>query len=119
MALADGGNGGNGDFKIGEVVVKLAAASDLQGVAAQHHLDPTSLSQFGSRPIYRLRITDGASVTQRVAELTTDARVVYAEPNYVATAPEASRPSWGVRRASDFGQSEIYPARSFFAINSP
>ena len=95
-ALADGGSGGNGDYINGQVVIKLATAADLQSVATQHGLDPAPLSQFGSRPIYRLRITDGVSVTQRVAELATDARVVYAEPNYVAAAPEASRPSWTV-----------------------
>jgi hypothetical protein len=103
-ALADGG-GGNGDYINGQVVVKLATASDLQSVATQHGLDPVPLSQFGSRPIFRLRITDGASVTQRVADLATDARVIYVEPNYVATAPEASRPSWSVGDSYSVGAS--------------
>ena len=50
------------DFMPGEVVVQLTSAGDLAGVAAKFSLDPFPLDQFGSRPIYRLRITDGARV---------------------------------------------------------
>src|SRR5262245_16444635 len=69
------------DFIAGEVVVKLASTADLAAVAAQHSLDPAPLDQFGSRPIYRLRITDGASVETRVDQLLLDTRVIFAEPN--------------------------------------
>ena len=52
---------GDEDFVTGEVVVKLTSTADLAGVATQHALDPNPLDQFGSRPIFRLRITDGES----------------------------------------------------------
>src|SRR5678816_2670962 len=67
--------GDDDDFISGEVVVKLTSISDLAGVASQHALDPTPLDQFGSRPIYRLRITDGARVEDRVNQLLLDTRV--------------------------------------------
>ena len=63
---------GDEEFVAGEVVVKLAKASDLPAVAAAYKLNPTPLDQFGSRPIYRLRITDGADVEQRITQLEAD-----------------------------------------------
>src|SRR5579883_2731756 len=54
--------GGSASFVTGEVVVKLSDSSVLPAVAAQYKLDPHPLSQFGSRPIYRLKITDGQDV---------------------------------------------------------
>ena len=51
-AAAAVGGPGNG-YLPGEVVVKLAQASDLPGVAATYALDPTPVDQFGSRPIFR------------------------------------------------------------------
>lgn len=84
------------EFVPGEVVIKLAGASDLVDIAAQYKLDPTPLAQFGNRPIYRLRIADGASVTSRVAELQADTqfRVVYAEPNYLVRPPQGEGILW-------------------------
>ncbi len=86
------------EFMANEVVVKLASTADLQGVASTYGLDPTPISQFGSRPIYRLRITDGVAVSQKVTQLLADPqlRVVYAEPNYIVKAPEATKDSWSV-----------------------
>src|SRR4051794_28763347 len=76
---------GDEDFVPNEVVVKLGHATDLAGVAAQFGLDSRPLSQFGSRPIYRLKITDGTAVDKKVSQLLADPqlRVVYAEPNYL------------------------------------
>lgn len=84
------------EFLSGEVVVKLASVTDLTDIAAQYKLDPTPLSQFGNRPIYRLRITDGASVPSRVAELQADSqlRVVFAEPNYLVRPPQGEGILW-------------------------
>src|ERR1051325_11958999 len=56
---------GGEEFVPGEVVVKLSNASDLPALAAQYSLSPTPLDQFGSRPIFRLRLTDHRSVPQR------------------------------------------------------
>ncbi|HEU0294603.1 MAG TPA: S8 family serine peptidase [Anaerolineales bacterium] len=83
------------DFLPDEVLVKLLQASEVVGLAADYDLDPTPLDQFGSRPIYRLRILDGASPPDRAAQLASDSRVVYAEPNFVGRAPEGvQRVSW-------------------------
>lgn len=87
---------GGEEFVAGEVVVKLASAADLPGVAVQYHLDPTPIDQFGSRPIYRLRITDNAAVEDRVKALSSDSRVVFVEPNFVATPPEGGGIIWSV-----------------------
>ena len=87
------------EFINGEVVVKLARASDLPAVAAAYRLDPVPLGQFGSRPIYRLKITDGTSAQDKAEALLADplARIVYAEPNLLGGAPEeAARVTWSV-----------------------
>jgi subtilisin family serine protease len=81
----------------GQVEVKLAQASDLPGVAATFGLDPTPLSQFGSRPIYLLRILNGSSPDNLAAGMLHDQRVIYAEPNLLFQAPEARQAySWAV-----------------------
>src|SRR5262249_48214968 len=74
----------------GEVVVKLTVGADLNSVASDFGLDPNPIEQFGSRPIYRLRITDGVSPRDKAAALRADAlgRVAYAEPNHMTEAPE-------------------------------
>lgn len=101
------GSGGD-DFMPGEVVVQLSNASALAAIASQYGLSSTPLGQFGSRPIYRLKISDGTPVTRKVTALRADAqlRVVYAEPNYLANAPEASKPSWTIGDSFTPGGSE-------------
>ena len=81
---------GDEDFVAGEVVVQLTSTANLAGVAGQHGLDPNPVDQFGSRAIYRLRITDGGRVENRVDELLNDNRVLFAEPNYFTTNVSAS-----------------------------
>ncbi len=93
---------GDEDFIPGEVVVKLTSSSDLAGVASQHALNPTPLDQFGSRPIYRLRITDGARVEDRVNQLLLDTRVIFAEPNFIEKPPEGGGKSWSVGTPSAY-----------------
>jgi len=83
------------DYVPNEVVIKLSSASVLAAVAADYHLDPAPLSQFGTRPIFRMQITDGAEPPDRAAALQLDSRVLYAEPNYVSETPESrQRVSW-------------------------
>jgi thermitase len=100
--------GSDDDYVRGEVVVKLSSTTVLPAITAQYGLASTPLSQFGSRPIYRLKITDGASVQQKVTALKADPqlRVIYAEPNYLANAPEANKPSWGVGDSYGVGGDE-------------
>ena len=84
-------------YQPGEVLVKLAQAIDLPDVAADYNLDPVPIDQFGSRAIYRLRITDGTSPPDRAVALADDSleRVIYAEPNYLEQTPEGrQRSSW-------------------------
>lgn len=79
-----------------EVVVKLAPGAVLSEVAFAYGLDPTPLDQFGSRPIYRLRITNGAPPPQIAEALVNDPqqRVIYAEPNFMVSPPENGGQTW-------------------------
>jgi hypothetical protein len=82
-----------------EVVVKLLNANDLAAVALANGLDPTPRGQFGTRPIFRLRILDGSDPLVKAGQLQPgDTRVQYAEPNYITQSPEArrGRTSWVV-----------------------
>lgn len=74
------------DFVAAEVVMRLNSAGDLGAVTAAFNL--TVLDQFGSRPIYQLRINDGVLPPLKADALQTDPRVLYAEPNYIGQIPE-------------------------------
>jgi len=87
---------GGEEFVAGEVVVKLSSLADLPAIAKQYSLDPTPIDQFGSRPIFRLRITDNAAVKDRVDALSHDSRVLFVEPNYIAKAPVGGGITWSV-----------------------
>lgn len=97
---ADGGRG----YVPGEIVVKLYNATDLAGVAADFGLDPAPLKQFGSRPIYVLRITDGEDAPNKADSMAKDSRVQYVEPNHRYSAPEGQkRSSWArVENVADY-----------------
>jgi subtilisin family serine protease len=90
----------------GQIVVKLYDAADLPAVAADYGLDPAPLSQFGSRPIYVLRITDGQEEPKKVEEMTGDDRVQYVELNHRYSAPEGQkRSSWArVEDVADYAE---------------
>jgi hypothetical protein len=82
-------------FLPNEVVLKLLRTADLSRVAASYGLQPTPLAQFGTRAIFRMRILDGDSPQGKAAELATDPRVIYAEPNFIGQSPEArQRVTW-------------------------
>lgn len=86
---------GSNNFVPNEVLVKLLQANDLASIAAEYDLDPTPLDQFGTRAIYRMQIMDGAAPPERAVQLEADARVDYAEPNFIGRAPEGvQRVSW-------------------------
>src|SRR5919202_1711772 len=93
-ARADGGSGEDG-YVTNEVNVKLLRASDLQAVADQFRLQ--LIEQFGSRPIYRMRVLDGTDAKVKATAVAADtSRVEYAEANYTAGAPEGSGLTWSV-----------------------
>lgn len=82
-----------------QVIVQLTSSTALPGVVQSYTLDPTPLDQFGTRPIYLLRILDGTLAPEKAAALQADgqSRVVFAEPNYVAQAPEGrQKTSWAI-----------------------
>lgn len=72
-----------------EVVLKLRNSADLLAVTAQYGL--SVVSQFGSRPIYQMRINSGTQPEPLSQALASDARVQYAEPNFINKAPEVSK----------------------------
>jgi len=85
----------------GEVVVKLRSAADLSGVLSTHRL--TLADRFGARPIYRLKIIGRGSVATKLSSLSADPRVLMAEPNYLASSPEARRRLvWAVGEAGSY-----------------
>jgi subtilisin family serine protease len=85
----------SGEFVPQEVLVKLLRATDVAAIAADHDLDPIPLDQFGTRPIFRMRILDGASPLDRAMQLAADPRVIFAEPNFIGRAPQGhQRVSW-------------------------
>jgi thermitase len=100
---ADGG--GEDGYVTDEINVKLLSASFLQAVSEKFHLQ--LLEQFGSRPIYRMRVTDGTDSKVKAAAVAADtSRVEYAEANYTAGAPEGSGLIWSV--ASSWTQGLIW-----------
>jgi subtilisin family serine protease len=111
---------GDNDFVPDEVVVKLKSASDLAGVAAQFGLSSTPLDQFGSRPIYRLKIMDGLDAQQKASQLLKDpqSRVSYAEPNYLFSPPEANRESWSVGDSYYTIGADVYAYKSQWATTT-
>ena len=95
------------DYVPGEVLVKLVRVTDVAGIAADYGLDPIPLDQFGTRAIFRMRILDGVSPLERAAQLAGDARVIYAEPNFIGQAPEGlQRVSWPKGEAGDDSQEQ-------------
>jgi subtilisin family serine protease len=96
-ARASSGSVNNGEdaYIADEVNIELLRASDLQAVSDQYHLQ--LVEQFGARPIYRMRVTDGTDSKVKAAAVALDtARVQNAEPNWTAGAPEGSGFSWTV-----------------------
>lgn len=93
------------EFVPHEVVVKLVSTTMLQAIAQDYALDPAPLDQFGTRSIYRLKILDGMPSDEKAALLQQDkqGRVVFAEPNYTAQAPEGrQKASWAIGQESQY-----------------
>lgn len=92
----------------GEIVIKLFNSADLAAVAGRYRLALPPIDQFGSRPIYRLRITDGVDPVIKAEQMKPsggggDARVEFAEPNYLAQTPEGRRGRSGWAIGGDAG----------------
>ncbi len=74
-----------------ELILKLVQHGDLAAVAEQYGLNPQPIDQFGSRPMYRLRIVDGVDAQVKADVMIGDPRIEYVEPNYLLEAPESQR----------------------------
>lgn len=70
-----------------EVVVMLQPGADVAAVAEPWQA--RVLDQFGSRPIYRLRLPVGLTIDDAVAALSADPRVRFVEPNLAGEVPAA------------------------------
>ncbi|NCC37712.1 MAG: hypothetical protein EOM24_37740, partial [Chloroflexia bacterium] len=92
MALfADDDDDRAGEYLPGEVVLKLFDAAALPDVARQYGLQEAFISRFGTRPIFRMAITDGRDPLEKAEQLRSDPRIEFAEPNYLAQTPEGRR----------------------------
>jgi subtilisin family serine protease len=95
--------GGDDPYIPNEVVIKLLLAEDIGAIATEYGLNPTPIDQFGSRPIFRMAITDGTLPPDKAAQLIADpgGRVVAADPNYISEIPEQQQLSeWAVGGSS-------------------
>jgi len=72
-----------------EVLVRLHSTAGLGPLLAKHHL--TVVKQSGARPIYRLGLAPGDSVTAKVKALALEPEVIAAEANVQPRAPEARK----------------------------
>ena len=100
--FAGGGSGGSATTVTGEILVKLRTQAALSPL-----LNPpyslVKLSQFGSRPIYRMQVPSGTTVDSSLAQLAGNADVLLAEPNYVHQSPEARRSfAWAIGSPSAY-----------------
>lgn len=73
----------------GEVLVKLRSTDALGPLLTKYQL--SLVSQFGARPIYRLKVVGLADAHAKIAALATELDVLIAEPNFVHSSPEARR----------------------------
>lgn len=86
-------------FVPGAVIVKLNPGVDVRTFAKSNKLDdtPDRIERIAKQSIYRLRILDHSSPSDKATVLSKNQGVVYAEPDYVGGIPEARRrSSWAV-----------------------
>jgi subtilisin family serine protease len=89
------------DTKPDEVLVKLRTPAALGPIVTQFNVVQTT--QFGTRPIYRLKLPLNTNVDNVVNQLTINFDVLLAEPNYTDQSPEARRNrSWIVGSATNY-----------------
>jgi subtilisin family serine protease len=73
----------------GEVLVQLRSSAALGPLLAKYQLGV--VSQFGTRPIYRLALLGTTDVGAKIDALLTEFNVLEAEPNAIHQSPEARR----------------------------
>jgi hypothetical protein len=96
VALAAGSTSSAGTAA--ELVVMLKSGGSIEALLPRYRL--TLVSQFGARPIYRLRAATAAAANQAVQGLRGETTVKFAERNGSVASPEARRASvWTVGTA--------------------
>ena len=79
----------------GEVLLQLQSTDLLAPLLGKHGL--SLVSQFGARPIYRLKVVGTGDVKATIDALVLEPGVLNAEPNFVHHSPEARRiSSWAI-----------------------
>lgn len=92
-----------GDAELpGELLVKLRTTSALGPLLRKYQL--SLVSQFGARPIYRLKLVGREAVHDKIAALSAELDVLIVEPNFVHQSPESRRRnvSWVIGTAGAY-----------------
>jgi len=85
----------------GEILVRLTNADALGPLLTS--LGLSKVDQFGTRPIFRLRVIGAADVRDVIKALRKEPTVLDAEPNFVHQSPEARRNFvWTIGNATDY-----------------
>jgi len=88
-------------YIVDEVLVRLHSTATLAPLLARYPLVVDS--QFGARPIYRLRITDGSSPVAQAEALAVEPGVLSAEPNGLHESPEGRKNVvWAIGSAAEY-----------------
>ncbi|AHY45721.1 Subtilase family [Rubrobacter radiotolerans] len=107
----DDDDDGAGEFETGEIVVKLdpRSGATVDGINQQYGTT-TKETFLPSAGIYLLDAAQsGRSVEALVEEMARDARLVYAEPNYIVESPAGDR--WRFKGRTDFAPEPSEQAR--------
>lgn len=106
-----GGQGGGGGGVVatdptvaGEILVRLTSSAALNPLLIRHRL--SLAGQFGSRPIYRLKVVGAADVNATIDALALEPAVLIAEANQVHRSPEARK-----NNAWTIGTAQAYVAQ--------
>jgi subtilisin family serine protease len=111
QALVEGG-----DFETGQLVVKLNPTSGATIGEINTDYGLTTLDELpSSTGIYLLKAPAGSDTQKTVERLKNDTRLLFAEPNFVAEAPEDDFD--GYSRHSGFGVSDIGGSSEQYATN--
>jgi subtilisin family serine protease len=85
----------------GEILLRLRSTTALAALLTQYEL--AEISQFGSRPVYRLSVIGTNTVEETIDALELEIDVLQAEPNPEMQSPEARRnAAWAVGEESDY-----------------
>jgi subtilisin family serine protease len=112
ISSAAGRGTSRASYVAGDILVRLVPGVDAQAFArsVQLRADRPSIERLDVQSIYRFRITDGDAPPNKAAKLMADTRVIYAEPNYEGSLPEAGqRGSWAVGGDTTLYQTQWAP----------